>query len=161
MVSNKARRAGFVGLAVLAALVAFVMGPEVVSNNEAALSRMAVLKERPVDVGPLVNEALSVSEINADRADSAPHQQVANGWLANDLLAVLAIAQESQLEIADDNRAMLDIIAAAALVPGATDDRPAWLLVIVVLTLAWHFLTEAGSVVAVSPRSSDIGPATT
>ena len=40
-----------------------------------------------------VTMALGAYELNEDRADGAPQQQVVNGWVAKDLLAILAQQQ--------------------------------------------------------------------
>jgi Flp pilus assembly protein TadB len=76
-----ARRVGAVILAVAAALVWFTMAPEDRSDD--------------------ISQALVEYELNEARTEGAPQQQVVNGWVAKDLLTIIA---EQQNDAADDER---------------------------------------------------------
>lgn len=49
------------------------------------------------DSGILISAALSSAEANEALADSAPQQQVVNGWVARDLLSIIARQNDSAL----------------------------------------------------------------
>ena len=67
-----------------------------------------------------VRAALAIDEANQSLTESAPQQSAANGWVARDLLAVIANAQADQLWTAQS---------------GMRDDRPVYLLALAVLAL--------------------------
>jgi len=107
----------------------------------------------------LVLAALDDAEANESRADSAPQQQVVNGWVARDLLAVLGlaaddtvltntvIAENTQI-IAISNTEMLLALAAlsdqqAAIAKNTThDQRVPAMLALGLVALAWWAVTE-------------------
>ena len=82
-----ARRAGLVVLAIAAGWVWFNLEP---------LPIVPTLSG--TEINRLVGLALSDSEANEALADSAPQQQVVNGWVARDLLQILVSAQAAQLD---------------------------------------------------------------
>lgn len=78
-------------LAIAAAAVWFLMEPELpmapdVQTRETVSSRSSE-----------ISGALSDAELNELSADSAPQQQVVNGWVARDLLAIIAEQQNEAL----------------------------------------------------------------
>jgi hypothetical protein len=76
-----ARRVGAVVLAIAAVVVWFAMAPEDRSSD--------------------IRQALVEYEINEARTEGAPQQQVVNGWVAKDLLTIIA---EQQNDVASDER---------------------------------------------------------
>lgn len=103
-----ARRVGAIVLAIAAVVVWFAMGPQ----------------DRSEDI----RQALADYERNELRTEGAPQQQVVNGWVAKDLLTVIA---EQQNDTASDERlpalAGLLVLGAALYVftsPGRTHADP-------------------------------------
>lgn len=132
-VVRAARPLGLVALSGLAVLVWFAMAPSRGSGPPDMPS--AAQYER------LISQALSDNDANEARTDSAPQQQVVNGWVARDLLTIIARANADLLEAAAaaaDNRAEGN--------PGSDQRVPA-LLALTVLTLAWEGLTREASTV--------------
>ena len=84
------------------------------------------------DVGPNI-----AVHANNDRADSAPQQQVVNGWVAKDLLTIMAYQNTDLLDavggLGDQN--------ATASSLAVRDDRTPALLVLVVVAVAWFGIT--------------------
>jgi hypothetical protein len=76
-----ARRVGAVVLAIAAVVVWFAMAPEDRSSD--------------------IRQALVEYELNEARTEGAPQQQVVNGWVAKDLLTIIA---EQQNDVASDER---------------------------------------------------------
>jgi hypothetical protein len=76
-----ARRVGAVVLALAAIVVWFAMAPENRSND--------------------ISQALTEYSLNEARTQGAPQQQVVNGWVAKDLLTIIA---EQQNDAASDER---------------------------------------------------------
>jgi hypothetical protein len=116
------RRIGLVVLAVAAVAAFFLMAPEVSSDTVAGSYDL------------LIDLAESSNETNSARTESAPQQQVVNGWYANNLLNI--IAREN-----------------ARTATQSTDDRTAALLVIGVLAIA---LWGATSIPTPAPESLPI-----
>ncbi len=78
---NTARKVGAVVLAIAAVVVWFTMGPE--------------------DRGDDIRRALADYESNELLTSGAPQQAVVNGWVAKDLLTIIA---EQQNDVASDER---------------------------------------------------------
>lgn len=84
--------------------------------------------------------ALSDYEANNARTEGAPQQQVVNGWIARDILEIVARQNEARADTLDtianmqaiENANTLRLIANTA-----PDDRPARLLVVMTMTIAW------------------------
>ncbi|GAB3318095.1 hypothetical protein GCM10027451_36560 [Geodermatophilus aquaeductus] len=76
-----ARRVGAVVLALATIVVWFVMAPEDRSGD--------------------ISQALAEYSLNEARTQGAPQQQVVNGWVAKDLLTIIA---EQQNDVAGDER---------------------------------------------------------
>ncbi|MEJ5256309.1 MAG: hypothetical protein WHS89_13270 [Acidimicrobiales bacterium] len=91
---------------------------------------VALLLEPETPEAPSHSDAIAVALADADTnersASSAPQQQVVNGWVARDLLTVIARQNDALLAQGATDR---------------TDPRPAWLLVIAVLAICWAGLT--------------------
>jgi hypothetical protein len=85
----------------------------------------------------LIDLTLEDYDANNDRADSAPQQQVVNGWVAKDLLTIMAYQNTDLLDavggLGDQN--------ATASSLAVRDDRTPALLVLVVVAVAWFGIT--------------------
>lgn len=127
------RRVGFVVLAIAAIVITFVAGPSVPDTPDAdRFSRQ-------------IEQALDDYESNDALTSGAPQQQVVNGWIARDLLTVIAEQNTAQLEVA---------------APAATDNRVPLLLMVLVLAVCWHAATVP-TALAVRPTSQEpvpVGP---
>ncbi|SFP60709.1 hypothetical protein SAMN05660464_3659 [Geodermatophilus dictyosporus] len=97
------RRVGAIVLALAAIVVWFVMAPGESSDRSSDIV-----------------SALADYEVNEARTQGAPQQQVVNGWVAKDLLTVIAEQQNDSVN----------------------DDRLPALVVLVVLGLALHIATS-------------------
>lgn len=86
------------------------------------------------DFDPMIRAAISDYEANDALADSAPQQQVTNGWVARDLLRTIATQIEAQSDTLDGLGAA---VTEAAVPPSPVDDRAVRLLVVLVLTVCW------------------------
>ena len=108
------RRVSAVCLVLLALLVWFGLAPD---------------QATPADRSSAIEAALSENELNEAMADSAPQQQVTNGWVARDLLTVIA---EQQNEVGTR--------------PAPQDLRVPAMLGVLVLGLALALGTTSGAV---------------
>ncbi len=101
------RRVGAIVLAVAAIVVWFAMAPDASSD-------------RSTDIA----SALADYELNNARTQGAPQQQVVNGWVAKDLLTVIA---EQQNESVTDERlpALAVLVVFGLALRLATATRPA------------------------------------
>ena len=102
------RRAGAIVLALAAIVVWFAMAPDDSEDRSSDISRV-----------------LAEYELNETRTQGAPQQQVVNGWVAKDLLTIIAEQQNESI----------------------SDERLPALAVLVILGLALH--------IATSPRPTD------
>lgn len=93
------RRIGFFLLAVAAVVVFFVGAPSVGESD--------------------IDDALFTAELNEESAEGAPQQSVVNGWVARDLLEVIARDQ------GDERVPALLLIGVLAFVLHATTQPPA------------------------------------
>ncbi len=157
------RTVGFALLALAAMVVMATQGP---SREDPDVARDALIEatatDLSIDVGLLARQALVDYGMNDALADSAPQQQVTNGWVARDLLSAIALAQHAQIELSSDTQLLLAQIAAS---DPEQDGRPAWLLFLVVAGMTLFALTGseiervAESLSAdpeVEPTSSDL-----
>jgi hypothetical protein len=112
------RRIGALVLAVAAVAVWFGMAPS------AKVAKAA-------DFGPQISSALANYRLNNANAEYSPQQQVVNGWVAKDLLTVLAREQNAALSPASaprDDRVPAELLLAvlglalfgATTLPGAS-----------------------------------------
>jgi hypothetical protein len=97
------RRVGAIVLAFAAVVIWFAMAPD-----------------EPSDRSRDIASALADYELNDGRTQGAPQQQVVNGWVAKDLLTIIAEEQNDSV----------------------TDERLPALAVLVVLGLALHIATS-------------------
>jgi hypothetical protein len=100
---NLARRVGAIVLALAAVAVWFAMAPD-----------------EPSDRSTDIAGVLADYELNEARTQGAPQQQVVNGWVTKDLLAIIAEQQNGSV----------------------SDERLPALAVLVVLGLALHIATS-------------------
>ena len=126
-----ARRIGLGVIAMAAVATWFVFTPEPANSASVNLST--------ADYSTLIDTALSDYDANDSRTDSAPQQQVVNGWVARDLLLMIATLQNVDLldglgALADQNSDMTDAVS-------VTDDRIPALLVLVVVAICWLGIT--------------------
>lgn len=147
-----ARRVGLGVIAVAAVAVWFVLAPEATAGPTVNLTT--------IDYADLIDTALSDYDSNDARADTAPKQQVVNGWVARDLLWITALQNVDLLEgigaLADQNSGLTDAVT-------ATDDRFPALLVLVVVAVCWLGITTpqpapVASHRRIPPNTSDALP---
>lgn len=91
--------------------------------------------------GMQIDAAMSDFDVNNARADSAPKQQVVNGWVARDLLQIIARQQASSNDGLSVISRQLEQLANPAAQP--IDERTIRLAVVAVLTLVWWALWSA------------------
>ncbi len=125
------RVAGLSVIAAAAVFVWFTFGPEPVGGA----GDLAALNVKADTFGLLVDAALEDYEANDERADTAPKQQVVNGWVARDLLMVTARLNTDQLT------AELFGLEVAQ----REDERPPALLLLLVLAVALNGATAAAA----------------
>jgi hypothetical protein len=101
------RRVGAIVLALAAVVVWFAMAPDESSDRSADIA-----------------SALADYELNDARTQGAPQQQVVNGWVAKDLLTIIA---EQQNESVSDERlpALAGLVVLGLALHMATSVRPA------------------------------------
>lgn len=116
-----ARRLGLGLLSVAAIVVFFVLEPDQAESSSASLT--------PTNYQALVDLAMSDYDANAALAESAPQQQVVNGWVARDLLQIQAMQLADLLEVLTEENEAGQIVA-------VTDPRTPALLVIAILAIA-------------------------
>ncbi len=115
------RRVGAIVLALAAVVVWFAMAPDESSDRSSDIA-----------------SALAEYELNDARTQGAPQQQVVNGWVAKDLLTIMAEQQNESV----------------------TDERLPALAVLVVLGLALHMATSTRTAGADGAASVPVAPAT-
>lgn len=118
------RAAGYLVLVIAAVAVFIVLKPKVEVSTPSLPS--ATTYES------LIATALSDNSSNDLIADSAPKQQVVNGWVARDLLVIVA---KENADILRAQGAVVD--ATGALQTAPFDDRVPALLLIGVIALCW------------------------
>lgn len=105
--------------------------------NRVCLGRTAANGGGPHHVTTL-NAAEDDHAVNSIRTDSAPQQQVANGWYTNDMLNVAASQNAEALRALD---AVIENQARQVELESDTGNRIAGVLLFEVLALAWHSAT--------------------
>lgn len=127
------RTVGFGGIALAAVAIWVLLAPPEVDTSVRTIGLSTA------DYAALVDQALSDGELNEARADSAPQQQVVNGWIARDLLSIIALAQADLLEtmggLTDQNETVVSAIA-------TRDERIPALLALAVLAICWEGATR-------------------
>ncbi len=98
----------------------------------------------------LLSAAAADNEVNADNTDSAPQQQVANGWYTNDLLNTMTLHNIEALDTITANQtAQVDLASDSG-------HRIATLLLLGVLAVVWH-----GATLSFAPTRRERGAAFT
>lgn len=143
--STAVRTAGYLVLAVAAVAVFIVLKP-VVTTSVPTLPSATTYES-------LISTALSDNTANDARADSAPKQQVVNGWVARDLLTIIA---KEDADILKAQGAVVDATGALQTTP--FDERIPALLLIGVLALCWTGLSARPAAPTVT-ASTQPGPA--
>lgn len=122
------RNIGFATIALASVAVWVTMAPPEVDPSASTIGLSTANYAR------LVEQALSDSEVNEELAESAPQQQVVNGWVARDLMSIIALAQADTLEtlggLTNQNETVVSAIA-------TRDDRIPALLGLAVLAICW------------------------
>ena len=144
------RYLGFVALIAAAVAVWVVLAPKVSTKTPTLPSG--------TDYVTLIKQALSDSDTNNLTANSAPQQQVVNGWVAKDLLTIIA---KQNVDILQSQGAVVDATGNLSTTP--FDERIPALLLVGVVALCWMGLTapveRAGrSRVAVPPIVPVVDP---
>lgn len=121
------RRWGLVALSAAAVLVFFLMQPD--PPEEGSLNLSAT------NYQTLIDTAMSDYEANDALAESAPQQQVVNGWVTRDLLQIQARQLADVLDA-------LTVEDASGQVVASTDPRVPALLVIAVLAISLVGITS-------------------
>ncbi len=129
------RSGGFIALAIAAGAVFFALAPEAVNYSSSASSFEA-----------LIGIAMDDYEANDERTESAPQQQVVNGWVARDLLQIVATELADQLD------------GTEAIATQEPDDRVPALLVLIVLGIAWWGVTEELGRIRLETASAPVAP---
>ena len=122
------RRVGALLLAVAAVLVWFLMRPEVPATPKAQAPHVSV-RDRSSEI----SSALSDYELNNNLASSAPQQQVVNGWVAKDLLKIMAEQQNEAVTRPETPQVVTPVVP--------PDERIPALVGLVVLGVALFLVT--------------------
>lgn len=128
MVAAVVRSLGFVAFGAAALTVYFLLAPKISSNTPTLPSA--------TQYESLISSALSDYTVNNIAADSAPKQQVVNGWIAKDLLTIIA---KEEADLLRAQGAVVD--ATGNLQTHPFDERVPAILLIGVLALIWGQLT--------------------
>jgi len=141
--STAVRAAGYLVLAIAAVAVFIVLKP-VVTTSVPSLPSATTYES-------LISTALSDNSVNDANAESAPQQQVVNGWVARDLLMIIA---KENADIFKAQGAVVDVTGALQTTP--FDERIPALLLIGVFALCWTGLSarQAVPVVAAAPAAT-------
>ena len=126
--STAVRAAGYLVLAIAAVAVFIALKP-VITTSVPTLPSATTYES-------LISTALSDNSANDANADSAPKQQVVNGWVARDLLTIIA---KEDADILKAQGAVVDATGALQTTP--FDERVPAILLIGVLALCWTGLS--------------------
>jgi hypothetical protein len=129
-----------IGVVGCVAAAIFVGLDEPDADFEAAANEI----DQTQDLQPLIDAAMSDYKANDANADSAPKQQVVNGWVARDLLHAIAQQNVASAKTLDG------LVAIQAASP--PDDRPARLLAILAILVGWIGIWAATPRLLASPR---------
>jgi hypothetical protein len=132
------RRLGLGLLSVAAIVVFFVLEPDQTESSSVSLT--------PTNYQALVDLAMSDYDANAARTESAPQQQVVNGWVTRDLLQIQAMQLADLLEVLTEENDAGQVVA-------VTDPRTPALLVIAILAIALVGATSQDGSRLEDPRS--------
>ena len=120
------RRVGLALLAIAAIAIFFLMEPD--APEEGSLNLSAT------NYQSLIDAAMSDYNANDALAESAPQQQVVNGWVARDLLQIQARQLADVLDVLTQESGSGELVA-------TTDPRVPALLVIAILAVGLMGLT--------------------
>jgi hypothetical protein len=124
------RGGGYVVIAAAALAVWLLLAPKTAGDTPSLPSA--------TQYETLISRALDDNEANDTRTESAPQQQVVNGWVARDLLLIIA------KENADILRASGAIVESnGTLRTNPFDERVPALLLLAVVALAWGGITAS------------------
>lgn len=132
------RISGFLALSAAAIAIYVAMAPEVLRDTPTLPSA--------TQYESLIRSALSDYEVNNANAESAPQQQVVNGWVAKDLLTIIA---KVQADILKAQGAVVD--ATGNLQTQPFDERIPALLVVGILVIAWGAVSGPRQLLALAP----------
>ena len=124
------RRIGLVVIALAAVGVFLALEPEPPEATSLNLS--------PTNYETLVNIALADYEENASRTDTAPQQQVVNGWVARDLLRIQTLVLVDLLDAVSEENSSGQLVA-------ASDPRVPALLTLAVIAISLIGITSERS----------------
>lgn len=127
------RALGFVALAVFAVAQFYAWQPDGPGGEPLRAEPSESLSQAGA-----ISAALAGGELNESSADSAPQQQVVNGWVARDLLAAIGRQNEEAAAARDTSTRNQ---AAQFEVQSDSFDRLSALGLATVLAIAWHGLT--------------------
>jgi len=137
-----ARQIGLAVVVLAAVAVWFLMAP---SDPEP----VSVFDPTSKTYTSLIDATISDYDANNARTDSAPQQQVVNGWVAKDLLTIMAYQNTDLLDavggLGDQN--------ATASTLAVRDDRTPALLLLVVVAVAWFGITAPTARVRTEPAT--------
>jgi hypothetical protein len=137
------RTAGFLALSAAAVAIYIAMAPKVIRDTPTLPSA--------TQYESLIATALSDYSLNNANADSAPQQQVVNGWAAKHLLTIIA---KTQADVLKAQGAVVD--ATGSLQTQPFDDRVPALLVVGILAIAWSSVSAPRqTLTVVSTPTSD------
>ena len=138
---------GMVAIGVAAGMVALADAPEGLAAREVYTSPAPYEQVSRVAA---IRAAIADSEANELTSDNVYQQQVVNGWVARDLLEVLALQADDQAvavsALNTNVESLLDaqqVVADAASETPPIDDRPRQLLALAVAALCWLGLWTA------------------
>ena len=144
--SSRVRLTGYALLAVASLVVFIALKPNVQTVTPTLPS--ATTYES------LIATALSDFDLNNITADSAPKQQVVNGWITRDLLTIIA---KEQVDVLKSQGAVVDVTGSLRTAP--FDERIPALLVIGVLALCWTGAASRAPEVVAAPAAAHEGDA--
>lgn len=125
---DKVRAAGF-AVAAVAAVAVFIVFTANIPTSTQTLPNATQYET-------LISDALDADRLNNMTTESAPQQQVVNGWTARDLLIIIA---KENVDILRAQGAVVDATGTLQTTP--FDTRVPGLLLIAILALCWHALT--------------------
>jgi hypothetical protein len=123
-VRTSIRVAGFVAISATAVAIYSLMAPKVSQDTPTLPSA--------TQYESLIRTALAEYDVNNANAESAPQQQVVNGWVAKDLLTIIAKVQADNLKA---QGAVVD--ATGNLQTQPFDERIPALLLMGILAITW------------------------
>jgi hypothetical protein len=125
-----ARQLGLAVIAIAAVAVWFVMAP-------AEPDQVTAFDPTSKTYATLIDLTLENYDMNNENTESAVQQQVVNGWVAKDLLTIMA---QQNTDLLDAVGGLGDQNATASSL-AVRDDRTPALLVLVVVAVAWFGIT--------------------